>query len=234
MTEKKLSLELQRLSDKVAADPQSRLFVQLADEYLKCGLFQEAIGVLVEGIQHHPAHVAARMMLGKIYLKTKQVKQAKEAFESVVEIYPENILAHKNLAQIYREIGQLGHAITIYKTILKIDPKDQEAKALFASLQQEIEVMEGIHSLSEPKQKTAPLPPPSYALSGGYFAKVGAAPLPQEEPPLVEQAAAEENPPVSDSLHVHAHASSGDEADISIARLEGWLTSIQEKRKDGF
>jgi len=229
MTENPLSSEIQRLSNKVATDPQSRLFVQLADEYLKHGLMEEAIGVLSDGIQHHPTHVAARIMLGKTYLKTKQMRQAKDEFEAVVQIYPENIVAHKQLANIYREVGQLGEAITICNKILAIDPKDQETKTALTSIQQEISVMDDIHSLSpsEP-QKAIAFPPLSASSFGRSLRGTETEVLPKKEAALVEQIKTG-----GDAAPAPAPALSGSTA-VHLARLHGWLASMQENRKDGF
>ena len=225
MADKELSPAIQRLSDKVAADPQSRVFVQLADEYLKCGLIEEAIGVLAAGIHHHPTHVAARMMLGKIYLKTKQMEQAEDEFEAVVQIYPDSILSHKNLAHIYRELGQLEKAMATCNNILVIDPKDQEVKSLLASIQREISVMGDIHSLSAPSSQAVMSPELSYSFIGEPWGGADVQPL-----------FTKKNTPVPQTAEVgddhHPAAASNDPRHI--IRLQGWLASMQEKRKDGF
>ena len=228
----------------MAADPQSRAFVQLADEYLKCGLFEEAIGVLSEGISYHPMHVAARMMRGKIYLKTKQVKEAKDEFEAVAQIYPENILAQKNLVHIYRELGQLGVAITVCKKILMIDPKDQETKVLLTSIQQEISVMEEIHSLSATSQKAEASFESSYLLSDSDFTGVTISPFSTTEVfsvigekhlfPLQNEADVDG---IRDEIPAEPFLPTQHEDDataIQVVRLKGWLASIQEKKEDEF
>jgi len=230
VADKELSPEIQRLSNKVAADPQSRVFVQLADEYLKCGLVEEAIGVLSDGILNHPTHVAARMMLGKIYLKTKQVEQAKDEFEAVAHIYPDSILSHKNLVHIYRELGELSKAMAACDTILVIDPKDHEAQLLLASIQQEISVMGDIHSLTSSSQETAvpPLSPDELVLLRGDDAELFA----HHETSLIERGS---NWVEQGTGYDHPSATASDNATAGhITRLQDWLASIQEKRKDEF
>ncbi|MDC4226532.1 MAG: hypothetical protein MPW15_20355 [Candidatus Manganitrophus sp.] len=76
MSDKTISPEIVKLMDKMAQNPTSRLFVPLAEEYLKCDMVDEAIIVLVEGIKNHPSYVAARVMLGKIYLQKNQIPEA--------------------------------------------------------------------------------------------------------------------------------------------------------------
>jgi tetratricopeptide (TPR) repeat protein len=101
-------------------------------------MLDEAVFVLVDGIKNHPTYVAARVMLGKIYLQKKQVAEAKNEFEQVIAVNPENILAGKKLAAIYQAEGELQKAFDACKRILLIDPSDKETKGLLSSLEKEV------------------------------------------------------------------------------------------------
>lgn len=138
MTDSSLSPEIIKLMDKIAENPNSRLFVPLAEEYLNSDLPDEAIQVLNNGIEKHPTYVAARIMLGKIYLEKNQPGEAKSEFEKVLEINPENILAHKKLAIIYQKEGEPQRAVESYRQILAVDPSDKESKNLLAVLEEEL------------------------------------------------------------------------------------------------
>ncbi len=129
MVDKSRSAEISRLSDLLQNNPSSRLFVPLAEAYLQSDMFEEAIQVLRDGLSTHSSFVAARVMLGKVYLKTKDHLEAKEQFEQVIAIAPSNIPSLKGLAGIYQQEGLFSEAKTTYKTILKIDPEDKEATA---------------------------------------------------------------------------------------------------------
>lgn len=135
MSDKIVSPEIVKLMDKITQNPTSRLFVPLAEEYLKCDLVDEAIIVLVEGIKNHPSYVAARVMLGKIYLQENRISEAQAEFEKVIAINSDNILAHKKLAVIYQGQGQLPRALETCKKVLMIDPSDKEAKGLMGALE---------------------------------------------------------------------------------------------------
>ncbi|MBI3805862.1 MAG: tetratricopeptide repeat protein [Nitrospirae bacterium] len=137
MSDKALSPEILKLMEKISANPTSRLFVPLAEEYLKCDLAEEAAAVLVDGIKNHPTYVGARVMLGKIYLQKNQIPEAEAEFEQVITIHPENILAHKKLAQIYQKKGSPQQALESCRKALAIDPSDKEAKGLIALLEEE-------------------------------------------------------------------------------------------------
>ncbi|MCG3117532.1 MAG: tetratricopeptide repeat protein [Candidatus Manganitrophus sp. SA1] len=159
MSDKIVSPEIVKLMDKITQNPTSRLFVPLAEEYLKCEMVDEAIIVLVEGIKNHPSYVAARVMLGKIYLQKSQISEAQAEFEQVIAINSDNILAHKKLAMIYQGQGQLQRALEACKKVLIIDPSDKEAKGLAGVLEnsvassappEEEAVLSNASALSEP------------------------------------------------------------------------------------
>jgi tetratricopeptide (TPR) repeat protein len=149
MSDKTVSPEIIKLMDKITQNPTSRLFVPLAEEYLKCEMVDEAIIVLVEGIKNHPSYVAARVMLGKIYLQKNQIPEAQEEFERVIAINPENVLANKKLAIIYQGQGQPQRALEACKKVLMIDPSDKEAKGW-------VGVLEKASASSAQPEATAP------------------------------------------------------------------------------
>lgn len=151
MSDKIISPEIMKLMDKITQNPTSRLFVPLAEEYLKCEMIDEAVIVLVEGIKNHPSYVAARVMLGKIYLQKSQISEAQAEFEQVIAINSDNILAHKKLAMIYQGQGQLQRALEACKKVLIIDPSDKEAKGL-------VGVLESSVASSAPPEEASVLP----------------------------------------------------------------------------
>lgn len=177
MPEKSLSPEIIKLMDKISQNPTSRLFVPLAEEYLKCDMTDEAIWVLGEGIKNNPTYVAARVMLGKIYLQKKQFSEAKSEFEKVIDVNPENIQAHKKLAHIYDEEGNYSKAIEACKKIIKIDPSDKETKAVLSSLEEKVssrsEALSGTPpsleepQVSDPTPSFEPLPEEGAAVQNG-------------------------------------------------------------------
>lgn len=192
MADKALSPEIMKLMDKIANNPTSRLFVPLAEEYLKAEMLDEAIFVLVDGIKNHPTYVAARVMLGKIYLQKKQIAEAKNEFEQVIAVNPENILASKKLASIYQAEGEIQKAFDACKRILMIDPSDKETKQLLASLEKERAVPPLPNPVKAPEEvpggvgAEAVLPPGKEVFQGGY-----------ESPPPSESSVGEQQAPES-------------------------------------
>lgn len=127
--------DIEKLKEKVTKDPNSRLFVPLADEYRKMGKLDEAISVLLKGLDNQPSYMSARVSLGKVYLEKKMLAEAKTEFEKVISAIPDNLFAHKKLADIYRDSEDKDRAIREYKTVLKLNALDEDAMSNLNALQ---------------------------------------------------------------------------------------------------
>jgi tetratricopeptide (TPR) repeat protein len=119
--------EIEKLREKVEKDPNSKMYVPLAEEYRKEGMLDQAIEVLKKGLEKQPGYMSARVSLGKIYLEKGQMDEARVEFENVVKLIPDNLYAHKKLAEIYRDTGKKDLAIQSFRTFLKLNPMDEDA-----------------------------------------------------------------------------------------------------------
>ena len=127
--------DIEKLKEKVAKDPNSKLFVPLADEYRKKGMLDEAVSVLLKGLENQPSYMSARVSLGKIYLEKKMTAEAKAEFERVISAIPDNLFAHKKLADIYRDSGDKDRAVREYRAVLKLNSLDEDAMSSLNALQ---------------------------------------------------------------------------------------------------
>ncbi|MBI5847097.1 MAG: tetratricopeptide repeat protein [Nitrospirae bacterium] len=121
------SKDIEKLREKFDKDPNSKLFLPLAEEYRKEGMLEEAIDVLQKGLEKHVTYTSARVLLGKTYLEKGMMDEARKEFEGVIKIVPDNLFAHKKLAEVYRDTGETDLAIKAYKAILKLNPMDEES-----------------------------------------------------------------------------------------------------------
>jgi tetratricopeptide (TPR) repeat protein len=158
-----MSLEdIERLKEKVNKDPHSKLFIPLAEEYKKAGMFDEAIDVLNKGLEAQPGYMSARVSLGKIYLDRGMLEEARAEFEKVINAIPDNLYAHKKLAEIYRDLNERDKAVKEFKIVLKLNPMDEWAATNLSDIEEGIkpqpEVTEKVTAeesiLSEPKAIT--------------------------------------------------------------------------------
>jgi tetratricopeptide (TPR) repeat protein len=128
--------EIERLKEKIDNDPNSKLFIPLAEEYKKAGMFDEAIDVLTKGLEKQPGYMSARVSLGKIYFERGMLEEAKVEFEKVISAIPDNLYAHKKLAEIYKDIGERDRAVKEFKTVLKLNPMDEWATMSLSDIEE--------------------------------------------------------------------------------------------------
>ena len=126
--------EIERLKERVDKDPNSKLFVPLAEEYKKIGMLDEAIETLSIGLKRHPSYMSAHVSLGKIYLDKDMLDEASAEFEKVIHTIPDNLYAHKRLAEIYSTLNMRDKAIEEFKMVLKLNPLDWDAEKSLAAL----------------------------------------------------------------------------------------------------
>src|SRR5467141_518208 len=99
---------IESLRERIARDPLSRAFLQLAEEYRKEGRYKEAVEVCLERLARHPTYHTARISLGRTYMEAGDLQNARRAFSDVLELQPENHLAGKLLAEVQKKTGDLS------------------------------------------------------------------------------------------------------------------------------
>jgi tetratricopeptide (TPR) repeat protein len=163
--------DIEKLKERVDRDPNSKLFVPLAEEYKKEGLLDEAISVLLGGIERQPGYMSARVSLGKIYLDKGMLNEARAEFENVIKSIPDNLYAHKKLAEIYRDMGEKTLSVRSYKAVLSLNALDDDAISNLRDLEgfeEEIEQIETAHEIGGGHD--AAVPPAFQGDTGGHAA----------------------------------------------------------------
>ncbi len=126
--------EIEKLRERVQRDPDSKLFLPLAEEYRKAGMYEEAIEVLKKGLERQPGYTSAKVALGKIYFEQGRVEDAQSVFEEVALTVPDNLFAKKKLVEIYKQKGEIDRAKDYCKKVLELNPMDEEVRAILEDL----------------------------------------------------------------------------------------------------
>lgn len=126
--------EIDRLALALAKDSGSKVFIPLAEEYGKAGMWEEAVAVLEDGLKIYPGFITAMVALGRAYEQMNQPVKAKALLEESIKLSPDNLRAHRTLAKLYAAQGVKEAAIRSCNVILSINPHDQEALSLCAGL----------------------------------------------------------------------------------------------------
>jgi tetratricopeptide (TPR) repeat protein len=128
------ALEIDRLATQLAKDPHSKVFMPLAEEYGKVDMWQEAAGVLEDGLKLYPGFITAMVALGRAYDHMGQATKAKAILEESVKLSPENLRAHRTLIKIYTSQGLNEMALQSCAVILAVNPRDEEALSVQSAL----------------------------------------------------------------------------------------------------
>lgn len=201
--------EIDRLALALAKEPGSKAFIPLAEEYGKAGMWQEAAGVLEDGLKAYPNFITAMVALGRTYDQLNQPVKAKAILEEAVKLSPENLRAHRTLAKIYVAQGLKEAALRCCGVILSVNAQDQEALALRD------------HVLTLPTVSPEPVSPDPDPLSHAPVMALDALPGGASVESVSAAVTQKENLPAG-----HAHA-----RHAAIARLEAWLSTIQTRRR---
>jgi predicted Zn-dependent protease len=111
---------------KLGKDPNSLIFLPLAEEYRKIGMIEEAIFYLEEGLKKNPSYTLAKTTLARCYFDVKKIIEAKDLATDVLRETPDNVIAMKLKGQILLREGKFDEARIQLQEALKYRPNDQE------------------------------------------------------------------------------------------------------------
>jgi len=241
------ALEIDRLATQLAKDPHSKVFMPLAEEYGKVGMWQEAAGVLEDGLKLYPGFITAMVALGRAYDHMGQATKARAILEESVKLSPENLRARRTLIKIYASQGQNESALQSCAVILAVNPRDEEAlsvqSALGGPLKRKKEqerpksAAPATRNLSAPEARTPPEDMPVSTTLEPKIASTEALIMPTELTETAlrthdltreQLAALGPDPQAADTVVMppplpHAEV---------VAQLEAWLRSIESHRHD--
>jgi tetratricopeptide (TPR) repeat protein len=244
------ALEIDRLAAQLAKDPHSKVFMPLAEEYGKVGMWQEAAGVLEDGLKLNPGFITAMVALGRAYDHMGQATKAKAILEESVKLSPENLRAHRTLIKIYQSQGLNESALQSCAVILAVNPRDEEARSVQSALGGPLK-----HQKEPGHSKTVTLVERTLSVQGESTAstsKASTVPVPQDSmsvepeitstnPPDITTKSMDSSVPEREPLAKPGPGpQSADSAVITppsphaaiVVQLESWLRSIESRRHD--
>ena len=129
---------IDELRRRVQNDPASIAFAQLAEEYRRAGMTDDAVRICREGLTRHPGYLSARVTLGRALLDLGEQAEARGEFEFVVAEAPENLAAVRGLAEICHREGQLSEALSYYERALALSRHDPEIEEIVQQLSRQV------------------------------------------------------------------------------------------------
>lgn len=131
MTDGAFPDRLTQLRTRWEADPSSRIFLQLAEEYRHLGRVQEALTVLDKGLREHPGYLSALVAKGRCHLELGEGEAARAVLERVVKQDATQMVANKLLVRAYLETGDPARArerLDLYSLLNDSDPEIEELR----------------------------------------------------------------------------------------------------------
>ncbi len=120
--------QIEHLERKHKENPEGLTFAPLANAYRSSGQPERAIETLMEGLQHHPDHAPARIVLGRCHLDLEDNAAAETAFAQVFDLDRENVVALKALADICEQASRYDDAARWLGHLLEADRDNREAR----------------------------------------------------------------------------------------------------------
>jgi len=125
---------IRRQEERLARDPGSLAFAQLADLYRKAGRTREAVAVCRDGLARYPQYTTARLILAKALAGDGQLAPALAELRVILEMSPRDVLCHQLAAEVLRRLGHIDEAVQHLETAADLDPGDRESRALLSLL----------------------------------------------------------------------------------------------------
>jgi predicted Zn-dependent protease/predicted regulator of Ras-like GTPase activity (Roadblock/LC7/MglB family) len=119
-----MSDEIRRLSDDLARDPGSLVFVQLAEALRRQGQLDHAFRIAARGVERHPDNADAHDLLARIAADRGELDRASSAWQTVLRLAPTHVGARKGLGFLCFQQGRLEEAEGHLSDAARCDPGD--------------------------------------------------------------------------------------------------------------
>ena len=125
---------IRRQEERLARDPTSLAFAQLADLYRKAGRSRDAVALCRDGLARYPHYTTARLILAKALAADEQLPAALIELNAILELSPKDVQCHRLAAEVHRRLGHIDDAVRHLDTVADLDPGDRESRALLSLL----------------------------------------------------------------------------------------------------
>ncbi len=107
-------------------DPQSRVYVPLADLLRQHGETEEALVLLENGLVRDPNHKSAMVVLGCTLLQAGRQDHGVKVLQRVLELSPDNFVVLRILAEHFLTVDGFTHAIPLLERLVDFEPDQAE------------------------------------------------------------------------------------------------------------
>jgi tetratricopeptide (TPR) repeat protein len=116
--------DVKTLTNELAQNPDSMVFLELAETLRVRGQLHGAAKVLVAGLTRHPGSADAHDMYARVLVDMGHLRHGYEEWVAAVEANPRHVGARKGLGFLCFRWGDLDGALEHLETALSADPMD--------------------------------------------------------------------------------------------------------------
>ena len=123
--------DVRRMSDELARDPSSRVFVPLGEALRKQGQLDLALKVTLRGLERHPHAPEGHDLLARISVDRGELERAFDEWDMVLRLAPGHLGALKGMGFVCFNREQFDDAERYLAAAVEADPDDEQvARAL--------------------------------------------------------------------------------------------------------
>jgi predicted regulator of Ras-like GTPase activity (Roadblock/LC7/MglB family) len=126
--------DIRSLSETLAADPSSVVFVQLGEALRRSGQLELAWRVATRGLERHAQRADAHDLVARIAIDRGDFARARREWESVLILAPGHGGAQKGLGFVCFQQGDLDEAARYLRAALAHDPRDDALSAALSTV----------------------------------------------------------------------------------------------------
>ncbi|MEA3545934.1 MAG: hypothetical protein U9R69_12060 [Thermodesulfobacteriota bacterium] len=123
-------------------DPNSTIFVSLAETYRKIGMFEDARQIIFKGLDLHPDFSPAHIVLARVLCQLDDLGGSVVAFKRALELDDESLAALVGFARVELLRGEVVAARDLLLNARRLSPADPIINKLLLSLPEVIETVE--------------------------------------------------------------------------------------------
>ena len=133
-----MSDEVRRLSDELARDPASLVFLPLGEALRRQGQLDISLKVAVRGLERHPHNADAHDLLARIAVDRGELERAFDEWDMVLRFAPGHAGAKRGMGFVCFRQGRLEDAERYLAEALEADGGDQSTVAALATVRRSL------------------------------------------------------------------------------------------------
>lgn len=135
--------EVRRLSEELARDPASPVYLELGERLRKAGELDLALKVALRGLERHPHDADAHDLLARISVDRGELERAFDEWDMVRRIAPGHLGARKGMGYVLFKQGRFEDAQTYLTEASELDGEDETVATALAMVRVKLRGEEG-------------------------------------------------------------------------------------------